>query len=194
MDPIDQLLLEHQQVERLLEALDVCAGRVEDGEAPGVQDLLDFARVFAGVYRPCHHRKEEQLLIPLMAEHGVPTDAGILAALRREHDEERELTEALVAAARAGDAPRAVEAAFALTDHARCHIFTEDTIVFPKARSLVPSGPLQALSSRFALLDQEVCASAEHVRLEATRSELLARYGTDPACIQPRVRWEGTED
>jgi len=194
MDPIDLLRLEHQQMERMLEALDVCAGRVEDGDDACLKDLVSFAQVFEGVDGPRHHFKEERLLIPLMVEHGVPADEGLLAAVRSEHEEERELADELIAAAKSGDAQRAVEAAFAYSDHARCHIFTEDTILFPKARTHVLERALEPLVARFKQVDQELETSAEYSRLRATRDELVGRYGTNPACIQPRVSWQGTEE
>lgn len=194
MDSIDLLLLEHQQMERVLEALDVCAGRVEDGDESGLTDLVSFAQVFDRVDRPWHHHKEERLLIPLMDEHGVLADEGLLATLRNEHEEEQVLAGELSAAARSGDVQRSVEAAFAYTDQARCHIFTEDSLVFPMARKHVPAGALQELLARFKQVDAQLEHSADYLRAKATRDSLLVRYGTNPACVQPRVAWQGTEE
>lgn len=194
MDSIDLLLLEHQQMERVLEALDVCAGRVEDGDDSGMEDLEKFGLVFQGADQPWHLSKEELLLVPLMAEHGVSTEEGLLAALRREHEEQRRLARELVAAARSGDAQRSVELAFAFTDHARCHMFTEDTLVFPKARKDVPASALRALEAQFGKVEQELEGSADYLRAKGMLEELLARYGTNPSCIQPRVSWQGTEE
>ena len=86
---LEGLRYEHRRIERVLEALDGLAARVEGGAtiaAGVVVATIDFFRAFVD---GCHHVKEEEGLLPVLATRGV--DADVLAAVRAEHLRAREL-------------------------------------------------------------------------------------------------------
>jgi hemerythrin-like domain-containing protein len=193
MDPFDTLMQEHRFFERLLEALEQSVEPAESGGDIAFGDLLAFSEVLAGLDRMLHQVKEEQVLIPALRLQGLP-EAGLLAAVHHEHEDQRTLVQQLAEAARAADPSRAAEVAYALADHTRCHIFTEETMVFPMARSRLSEPQLLEVGEAFRAFDQRLESEQAYRALRARAEALSDRYETDAGCIQPRVSWRGTDD
>lgn len=79
------LVDEHRGFKAMLDVLDAVTNRVEKGipVLPGmIGDVIDFFDLFA--HR--HHGKEEDLLFPLLAQHGVGPDSTVVAALLSQHE------------------------------------------------------------------------------------------------------------
>ncbi len=181
MKSFDVLRHEHRVIEQMLDVLDTVAARVESGGAPPfVEDLLDFFQLYADAR---HHAKEEQRLFPTIAPHGFAPDAGIVEALRHQHEmgrvHVRDMREYL-ARLRAGDG--GARAAFATSAQAytellRVHIQIEDDDLYPVAALAISPEEDRQLSRQFEELDQSASAlqeSARWDRLLAQSRELAA--------------------
>ena len=82
---LDVLMDEHRGFSRMLDVLDAIAGRLERGAAvpmPMLADVLDFFENFTDR----HHDKEEEMLFPLLAKHGIGPDQTVVSALMFQHE------------------------------------------------------------------------------------------------------------
>ena len=82
---LDVLMEEHRGFSSMLDVLDAVAGRLEHGEdvpAPMLVDVLDFFESFTDR----HHDKEEAMLFPLLAKHGIGPDQTVVSVLMSQHE------------------------------------------------------------------------------------------------------------
>ena len=167
----DILSSEHRVIERVISALEAGAGRLEAGEPvrPGFfLDVTDFVKGFAD---GCHHKKEEDVLFRAMLANGLPLQNGPVQAMLAEHEQGRQFTRGIRAAAERlqnGDTSARtaiVENALAYASLLRSHIYKEDNILFPLANKAIP-------------LDQQdrVTEGFEHVEHEETGAGVHEKY------------------
>ncbi len=167
MEVCASLVAEHDVILHVLDALEKEAGKV-DGGAPVRREFfagaIAFVREFAdGV----HHRKEEGILFPRMAEAGVPHEGGPIGVMLYEHDEGRAhiraMDSALAKAADGEDQSRLIlvretRGYIALL---RAHIMKENMILFPMADRVFDQAGKTAILAAFAeaeAADAEVTA------------------------------------
>lgn len=168
MKAIDVLMHEHRVIERVLDALETAAGRLQRGEAVPARFFLDAADFASGFADRCHHAKEEGVLFRAMEAHGEPARGGVVGMLVDEHVEGRQyvqkLREAAAELARgdASAARRTAGAAFAYSALLREHIEKEDDGVFPMAAEVIPSSEHAAVLARFSDGSEADPASAEY--------------------------------
>ena len=168
MKAIDVLMDEHRVIERVLDALETAASRLDRGEAVPAQFFLDAADFASGFADRCHHGKEEGVLFRAMDAHGEPTDSGVVGMLKDEHVEGRRYVQQLRAAATAlagGDssaARRIASTSYAYSGLLREHIEKEDDAVFPMAADLIPAEEHDGVLARFADGSEGDPASAEY--------------------------------
>ena len=96
--PLHTLKHEHRVIERALHALDGICMRIQLGERVPLavlSQVLDFISNFADCY---HHGKEEAHFFPALRHLGIAHEGGPLGILERQHEIERELTDAMVSA------------------------------------------------------------------------------------------------
>jgi hypothetical protein len=106
VNPLETLMAEHRQIERVLAALEACARQIEGGEQVAPSSLARFARFLRSYADELHHGKEEELLFEKMVAAGFPREAGPVAVMRLEHERGRALVRELKAAGREGRVDR----------------------------------------------------------------------------------------
>ena len=82
---LNVLMDEHRGFSQMLDVLDAIAGRLEHGvDVPMAMlvDVLDFFENFTDR----HHDKEEEMLFPLLAKHGIGPDQTVVSALMSQHE------------------------------------------------------------------------------------------------------------
>jgi len=82
---LDVLMDEHRGFGSMLDVLDAIAGRLERGSEvpmPMLVDVLDFFERFTDR----HHDREEAMLFPLLAKHGIGPDQTVVSALMSQHE------------------------------------------------------------------------------------------------------------
>lgn len=167
---------EHRVIEDVLDCLDRIVDRALIDRYLPEQPANEAIRFLRGFADGCHHRKEEDLLFPLLERRGFSPNAGPTAVMRAEHEfgreHIREMTRLLPDAAAGGDgALRSfADHAHAYTQLLRDHIAKEDHCLFPMADrtlSRVDQEKLQAEFERVEMEDAGPDAHDELLRLAA---------------------------
>jgi hemerythrin-like domain-containing protein len=176
------LMEEHRVIERVLASLETAARRLGTGEPMRVGFFFEAADFIKGFADGCHHRKEEGVLFPAMEAAGVARQGGPIGVMLAEHEEGRQLTSAMRAAAErlaADDADARAElirCALQYVDLLRQHIAKEDNVLFPMAEQVL-QGPAQA----------EVSEAIERVVHEETGEGVRDRFLELAASIEKKV-------
>ena len=172
------LMAEHRGIERMLAALERDLGRLEAGDAapvPLFAQGVDFLRNFAD---GCHHHKEEKLLFPALAAHGVPVEGGPIGVMLHEHDLGRGHIRAMADAlprAEAGDAAALRDlatAARAYIQLLRDHIQKEDQVLFQMADRTLSADEQERMAVEFDRVEDEVIGPGVHERYHQMLDQL----------------------
>ena len=169
-EPTQILRNEHDVILRGLEILDSCSERLTRARTspPKRWSLIEFFRFYAD---KTHHGKEEALLFPAMVERGFSYENGPIHCMMADHEKNRTLVRAMVAAIgemRSGEpkaAMRFVEAADSYVYVLREHIQKENLVLFNMAEQVLTPADEPALLARFQHVDRDEIGEAEIQRL-----------------------------
>ena len=175
---------EHRVIERVIDALEEGAARLERGEQmrPGFFiEATDFIKGFAD---GCHHKKEEGVLFIAMRDQGVPVHGGPIGVMLSEHEQGRAYTQALRGAAEkleAGDESAAAEIISSARGYAsllRQHIGKEDHILFPMADQVIPPSQQEQVLRDFETVEHEEVGEGVHEKYLALAGALEGEIGS----------------
>jgi hemerythrin-like domain-containing protein len=164
MNAFDNLVEDHRQILRALDAIDARAR-----QAGGALDLafferaLDFIRTFAD---GLHYQKEEEGLFRLLQDRGMPK-LGPIQFLEMEHEATRAQTERIagaLTALRGGDATAKgdlLDAVARFSAVVRVHIPKENLCFFPMAQMFLVGNGLEELERKFAALEAGAARSIQ---------------------------------
>lgn len=178
-DPIALLSHEHEFIKKVVSALGrlaPSADRAGKADPDTLREIVRFMREFAD---RCHHAKEEDLLFPAMEEKGVPESGCPLGALRKEHQQGRDLVATLAEAtetlaAKKPDAGGIIaDTVGKITELYTNHIWKEDEMVFPMVDRLFSDDERAALFERFEKAEDDI--GADHEALASFADELDRR-------------------
>jgi hemerythrin-like domain-containing protein len=190
--PLASLIREHQVISRLVDGLAGYASALLrfDGVTADPRDLAAFARVFRQFADELHHDKEENILMPALARSGCSWDAGVLAAVRLEHEQERYLIDVLCQASErprdwsAEDRRCIAAVALELAGFQKRHLARENSDLYPEVTRRLPAATLAGLAEAFARVDR----APRHVRsreaLIALAEGLVFRYAALPGAVE----------
>jgi len=165
MKATDILREEHRLIERLLNALEATAQKLEQGhEVPPdlLLEVVDFNLAFTD---GCHHRKEEAALFPALVAQGMPERAGPIAAMVREHRQGRQFCQQMrEAALRLPSGDRAARSMFVANvyeyvEFRRRHITRENSILFEMAERIIPAGAHSEILAAMEQIEREDLAA-----------------------------------
>jgi hemerythrin-like domain-containing protein len=179
--PIEMLMEEHRNIEKVLAALSrFAAGTAGEGEADR-ETVAMFAEFFRSYADACHHGKEEDLLFVEMTRAGMPADGGPIAIMLQEHKMGRELVGELAAIGR-GSGPLTQDE---LADFRRAsgdfvdllseHIKKEDGALYPMAEQILPEAVFEDLQSKFNDFEQNRVGDKMHEHMSSLAGSLLTR-------------------
>jgi len=162
MKPTDELSQEHRAIFRIIRIIGKMASRLEAGIAVDLDDLdqaVEFIQIFT---HKCHHIKEEDHLYAEIIRSGTPGERVPIDLMITEHVEVRKYFAAMVDAIeglRKGN--RKPSEIFAAGAHSygkllTQHIFKEDHILYPMARTRLSHAQQTLLNVRFAEVDKNV--------------------------------------
>jgi len=177
MRMLEVLVDEHRGFLVMLNVLDAIAGRLLDEKrvpAEMVSGVIDFfEHVTDG-----HHLQEDELLFPMMAQHGIGADQSVVNALLAQHDAGRAYTRMMRADAVALDAGVA-EAPQQLARDARGfvelireHIRIEDSYFYALASETLTDAERETLAEAFTVARAHRVPEDQHGRYRA----MLAEY------------------
>lgn len=161
MHPADALSEDHRVIERVLNAIEAAAVRLQQGLPVRAKSFVEAADFIAGFADGCHHRKEEEHLFPALEDAGLPRFGGPLGVMLGEHEDGRRYTASLREAGEklaAGDAAAAamvVESALGYATLLRQHIQKEDRVLFVMAKRMLSPHAVEDLALQFDRLERE---------------------------------------
>jgi hemerythrin-like domain-containing protein len=177
MKATQSLMEEHEVILRLLSAMEKAVATIPSGKvSPGF--FLGAADFIKGFADGCHHAKEEGALFPAMEAGGVPVQGGPIGMMLAEHEQGREYTRHMRAAAekwQAGDTSGSKDVITNATGYVRLlrmHIQKENNILFPMADRMVLEEKQLALWDEFERIEQEETGEGIHEKYEALAEKL----------------------
>jgi hemerythrin-like domain-containing protein len=180
---IDELVAEHDRIDRTASAFRRYIGEAIAGRAPAADGaaFVRFFRLYAGDF---HHAREEDVLFPALVERAsLPGDRGPLAVLTGDHRRMGAVLDridALVARlpVTGEDAEALTEAVREYTTALGHHIDAENSVLLPESEARLRKNGVRELPSRPPTPEE-----AEAGRIGET---LAARYAAppDPAVIR----------
>lgn len=180
MKATEVLMEEHRVIERVLNALERAARNTAEGKAQRPQFFIEAADFVRGFADGCHHKKEENVLFPIMQAYGVPAEGGPIGVMLYEHEQGRRYVRGMRAAAErwaAGDEAARAEAAENALNYVallRQHILKENDILFPMAAQVIPAGEHEAVLERFEHVEHEETGEGVHEKYLALAERLQA--------------------
>lgn len=182
MSGTENLIEEHRLIASVLDAFDVFVDAVERESAYDHHDLVRFVTFFREYADLVHHEKEEGLILPALASAGFDWDTGLLAEVRRDHNQERYLIRSLRHAAMQKerwsreDQRHFASIARTFTEFVRKHVEKEEAILFPALRERVSPEARSELARRVAQFDARWSEHGELDWLRTLASELSAAH------------------
>ncbi|MBU4526484.1 MAG: hemerythrin domain-containing protein [Proteobacteria bacterium] len=180
MQATNELILEHQDIELMLEILKTVSTRLLDGGAvppEHIEGILDFLTVFVD---KCHHGKEEKYLFRAMEAAGVDHITGHIGVLIYEHEQGRiHIARIKKGLAGTSGVPDMAEVQAAAADYVELmvqHITTENTDVFPVADRMLDAGAVAKLCENFEKLEREMIGAEKHEEFHALLDTLQDLY------------------
>ncbi len=177
MKSIDQLVAEHDLIERALRVLEHIVARIESGQSVPDRFCAWSAQFFQQFADQCHHAKEEDLLFPLLNQRGIPEHGGPIGCMLHEHELGRSC---VVRMREASEATEFAGSAFAAAAREfipllRQHIDKENNVLYRMALNVLSEADDASLTDRFANAEQE----KGFVGLEARYTTDVAHWETE---------------
>jgi len=179
MKPTEQLKAEHEGVKLMLKILDKVCVKPDELNQVHFTNILEFLKVFVD---KCHHGKEEDLLLPVMIEAGVPKEKGAIEFTLMEHVEGRGYIKGMSEAfdkLKSGDR----QASAKIVDNAKKyitllikHIDKENTILFPLADKVLSQARQTELEEGFEKLEVERIGLGKHEEFHKLLQQLKEIY------------------
>ncbi len=180
MKATEILMSEHRVIERVITSLEAGAARLENGAAIEPAFFLDAADFIKGFADDCHHHKEEGVLFKTMVDYGMPSNSGPVGMMLMEHEQGREFTRGMRAAAQKlkdGDASAraaVIQNARGYAALLRQHIQKEDGILFPMADRIIPQPMHESVIDGFERVEHEETGEGVHEKYLALAERLAA--------------------
>ena len=169
MNPIDELLAEHEAVKTTLKILNrigqaaAKTGRIENPEHLDL--LLDFFITFVD---QCHHSKEEAHLFPALEEVGVSRQGGPVGVMLKEHQQGRALVAEMKTTlnqSKSGDKSAAQNLLKHLNEYILLldfHIDKENDVLFPMAEKHLSKSKMHELIKGFDRIEEDKVGAGKH--------------------------------
>ncbi len=175
--PTEILSDEHRVIERVLTAVEKLTHEPTRNSLDKWKEALLFFRQFAD---GCHHFKEEKVLFPALAEHGIADEGGPVGMMLMEHEEGRDHVRSMMTAVDQLEAGNAT-AQDSLLSHARAyltllrqHIQKEDDVLFRMADEVIPEDQQKEMLKRFEEHEVEEVGAGAHEKFLKIARELEA--------------------
>lgn len=172
------LMEEHRVIERVIASIENGAQRLETGGAIKPEFFIEASDFIKGFADGCHHKKEEGVLFKAMVDNGLPLENGPVGMMLMEHEQGRQFTRAMRAAAEkleAGDnSARAdvVRNARGYASLLRQHILKEDGVLFPMADQVIPLAQQDKVEEGFEHVEHEETGAGVHEKYLALAERL----------------------
>lgn len=151
IDPISELMDEHQAVLRLLEETSFLLAKAQASDQAQWVSRLDAMSAFFQNDVALHFRKEEEALFPAMEKH-IGRENGPIAVMLQEHKAHNALLSHLGAAVAARDLEKVRSVWSDFSELLTMHIMKEDNILFPMANRMFSPGEKSEVGQKMGTL------------------------------------------
>jgi len=169
MNPIDELLAEHEAVRTTLKILKRIGQDVaETGKIANPEHLDQLFDFFVTFVDRCHHSKEEEQLFPALEEVGVSREGGPVGVMLKEHQQGRDLVAAMKTAIDLygqGDKDAAqifIQRANDYVALLNFHIDKENNVLFPTAVKNLSENKMVELKKGFDRIEEDKIGAGKH--------------------------------
>lgn len=179
MRPTEILMEEHRVIERVLTALEKAASRLSRGEDVYLRFFSGTSTLINGFNDSYHHKKEEQVLLPVLIENGVPRESPVIATLLGEHEEGRRLAQRLhqvIDRYMSGDIharDQVVLCALGYVSLLRRHMYKEDNALFPLVEKIIPPEQQKRMLEAFERFEHEANGAELHEKYYGMADRLV---------------------
>ncbi len=179
MRPTEILMEEHRVIERVLTALEKAASRLSRGEDVYLRFFSGTSTLIHGFNDSYHYKKEEQVLLPVLIENGMPQDSGPIATILAEHEEGRRLAQRLrqvIDRYQSGDInarDQVILSALAYVSLLRRHMYKEDHALFPMVEKIIPPEQQIRLIEAFDRFEREANGAELHEKYYGMADRLV---------------------
>lgn len=166
MKPTETLEHEHRVIEQVASACGVCAEVIRGGTKVPT-DVLESIDDFFRQYGDRYHRQEEEALLSMLREKGVPLGSYPIAVINYENQKRKtlvdELSSAVRAYARSDGAVNGtlIDTLSALAEFFPDHIWKEDYLLLPMAEKVLSEDDQRSLADSLHLIDSMKGAEAQ---------------------------------
>jgi hemerythrin-like domain-containing protein len=149
---------EHRVIQQVASSCGVCAEALRSGTKVPT-DVLESIVDFFEKYGDHYYRQEEELLLSMLREKGVPFGRGPIALINYENHKRRTLVDQLSSAVRtyitSGGATKGVliETLDALAEFFRSHIWKQDYLLLPMAERVLSEEDKTSLTDWLHMID-----------------------------------------
>jgi hemerythrin-like domain-containing protein len=157
---------EHRVIQQVASSCGVCAEAMRSGTKVPT-DVLESIVDFFEKYGDHYYRQEEELLLSMLREKGVPFGRGPIALINYENHKRRTLVDQLSSAVRtyitSGGATKGVliETLDALAEFFRSHIWKQDYLLLPMAERVLSEEDKTSLADWLHMIDSMKGAEAQ---------------------------------
>jgi hemerythrin-like domain-containing protein len=182
MRAIQILMDEHQNILRVLDALETFNNHLKNGSNPDLSALGSFADFFQQYADKFHHAKEEDYLFVEMANVGYTKENGPVGAMLYEHEEGRRLVSRMKDAAQlnhpldANVQDRLVQDLYIFPDLLRGHIMKEDQILYPMAINAIDPATWSEMEVAFDQIQNTADENGQLQAMTQSAKDLLDQY------------------
>lgn len=167
MKPTETLEHEHRVIEQVASACGVCAEVIRGGTKVPI-DVLESIVNFFQQYGDRYHRQEEEVLLAMLREKGVPMGSCPIAVINYENQKRKTLVDELSSAVHAyvrsdGTVNETLSATLrAVAEFFPDHIWKEDYLLLPMAEKVLSEDEKRSLADSLHLIDSMRGAEAQH--------------------------------
>jgi len=181
MTGTEVLRTEHREIKIMLKVCNISASRIKNGDLAELDTIAKAVDFFKDFIDGCHHKKEEDILFPLLIKKGTSEQNASVSALLDDHMQGRELTKLINKSLgelqnSAGDTALLASSITAYTDLLEKHIATEDHTLFTITESILNPDEQQHLYEAFELLEEEEIGAGVHEKFHHMIHELAHKY------------------
>ncbi len=182
MQAIEQLKKEHRSIREVLKILGNMTQKLEAGDMVDTHDLEAVREVLQIFIGACHHTKEETVLLPALAEVGMPASNSLIDSILTDHELARAWVEAFaegVVDYKEGETvavPKIIENAHYYLSLLEEHLKKEDFGLFPLADTLLDDQEQIEMLKEFVLIEREKIGEGKHDGLQKTIWRLQEIY------------------
>lgn len=183
MTGTDVLRAEHKAILRMLQVINICAKEIQNGNLAEIETVYRAVDFFKNFTDRCHHRKEEELLFPLLVEKGIPNEGGPVGVMLSEHVQGRNFVKGIFESTekiKNGDNVAVASLVSNILGYVSLlerHIEKENDVLFKMAERILTEDEQTDLYEKFELLEKQEIGEGVHEQYHQMIHELEEIYG-----------------